>query len=90
MLCYILNIQKRIHCNNWCDFAVNGRFWKENLTLTLFWCVTLTSHDLETTSKQLAGHMLARNDTLFVIVHHVSNVKHKSRSLFDDGHFGFV
>ena len=43
----------------------------QNLTLTLFCYVTLTSDDLETTSKQLAGHMLVRNDTLFVIVHHL-------------------
>ena len=41
------------------------------MTLTLFCYVTLTSDDLETTSKQLAGHMLVRNDTLFVIVHHL-------------------
>ena len=43
----------------------------QHLTLTLFCYVTLTSDDLETTSKQLAGHMLVRNDTLFVIVHHL-------------------
>ena len=43
----------------------------QNLTLTLFCYVTLTSDDLETTFKQLAGHMLVRNDTLFVIVHHL-------------------
>ena len=42
-----------------------------NLTLTLFCYVTLTSDDLDTTSKQMAGHMLVRNDTLFVIVHHL-------------------
>ena len=41
------------------------------MTLTLFCYGTLTSDDLETTSKQLAGHMLVRNDTLFVIVHHL-------------------
>ena len=41
------------------------------MTLTLFCYVTLTSDDLETTSKQMAGHMLVRNDTLFVIVHHL-------------------
>ena len=43
----------------------------QHLTLTLFCYVTLTSDDLETTSKQLAGHMLVRNDTIFVIVHHL-------------------
>ena len=49
----------------------NWRFLGQNLTLTLFCYVTLTSDDLETTSKQMAGHMLVRNDTLFVIVHHL-------------------
>ena len=43
----------------------------QHLTLTLFCYVTLTSDDLETTSKQLAGHMLVSNDTLFVIVHNL-------------------
>ena len=43
----------------------------QNLTLTLFCYVTLTSDDLETTSRQLAGHILVVNDTLFVIVHHL-------------------
>ena len=41
------------------------------MTLTLFCYVTLTSDDLDTASKQLAGHILVRNDTLFVIVHHL-------------------
>ena len=43
----------------------------QNLTFTLFCYVTLTSDDIETTSKQLEGHMLVSNDTLFVIAHHM-------------------
>ena len=43
----------------------------QNLTLTLFCYVTLTSDDLDSTSKQLAGHMLVSNGTLFVIAHHL-------------------
>ena len=41
------------------------------MTLTLFCYVTLTSHDLETTTKQLAGHMLVINDTSYLIVHYL-------------------
>ena len=34
--------------------------------------MTLTSDDLETTTKQLAGHVLVINDTLFyLIIHHL-------------------
>ena len=33
--------------------------------------MTLTSHDLETTTKQLAGHVLVINDTLHLIVHYL-------------------
>ena len=33
--------------------------------------LTLTLHELETISKQLAARMLGRNDNLFVIVHNV-------------------
>ena len=43
------------------------------MILTLFGYVTLTLHDFETASKQLAGHMLVKNDTLglYLIVHHL-------------------
>ena len=41
------------------------------MTLTLFCYVTLTSHDLETTPKQLAGHILVIDATLYLIVHHL-------------------
>ena len=41
------------------------------MTFTLFCYMTLTSHDLGTTSKQLEGHVLVRNDTLFVIVYNL-------------------
>ena len=43
----------------------------QNWTLTLFCYVSLTSHDLDTTTKQLAGHILVINDTLYLIVHHL-------------------
>ena len=43
----------------------------KKLNLTLCCYVTLTSHDLVTTYKQLVGHILVINDTLFVIVHHM-------------------
>ena len=33
--------------------------------------MTLTSDDLETTTKQLAGHVLVLIDTLYLIVHHL-------------------
>ena len=33
--------------------------------------MTLTSDDLETTTKQLAGHVLVINDTLYLIIHHL-------------------
>ena len=49
----------------------NARFLGGNLTLTLFWYVTLTSDDLETTTKQLAGHVLVINDTVYLIIHHL-------------------
>ena len=49
----------------------NARFLGGNLTLTLFWYVTLTSDDLDTTTKQLAGHVLVINDTLYLIIHHL-------------------
>ena len=54
----------------------------QHLTLTLFCYVTLTSDDLETTSKQLAGHMLVRNDTLFVIVHHLFQMLCKNPEVY--------
>ena len=49
----------------------NAKFLGGNLTLTLFWYVTLTSDDLETTTKQLAGHVLVINDTVYLIIHHL-------------------
>ena len=33
--------------------------------------MTLTSDDLETTTKQLVGHVLVINDTLYLIIHHL-------------------
>ena len=48
-----------------------GRFLGQSLTLTLFCYATLTADDLETTTKQLAGHVLVINDTLYLIVHHL-------------------
>ena len=47
--------------------------------------MTLTSHDIETIHpKQLAGHMLVRNDTHFICkcTSYVSIGMHKSRSLY--------
>ena len=41
------------------------------MTLTLFCYVTLTSDDLDTTTKQLAGHVLVINDTLYLSIHHL-------------------
>ena len=41
------------------------------MTLTLFCYVNLTSDDLDTTTKQLAGHVLVINDTLYLIIHHL-------------------
>ena len=43
----------------------------QTLTLTLFCYVTLTSDDRDTTTKQLAGHVLVINDTLYMIIHHL-------------------
>ena len=43
----------------------------QNLTLTLFCYVTVNSDDFETTTKQLAGHVLVINDTLYLIIHHM-------------------
>ena len=33
--------------------------------------MTLPSDDLETTTKQLAGHVLVVHDTLYLIIHHL-------------------
>ena len=41
------------------------------MTLTLFCYVSLTRDDIETTNKQLAGHVLVINDTLYLIIHHL-------------------
>ena len=41
------------------------------MTLTIFCYVTLTSNYLETTTKQLAGHVLVINDTLYLIIHNL-------------------
>ena len=49
----------------------NGRFLEQNLTLTLFCYVSLISDDLDTTTKQLAGHVLVINVTLYLIIHHL-------------------
>ena len=71
MLCYIFNFQKHIHCYYWCDFAVKWEILGTKFDFDLILYVTLTSDDLDSTSNQMAGHMLDRNDTLFVIVHNL-------------------
>ena len=38
-------------------------FARTTITRNLLCYMTLTSHDLETTTKQLAGHVLVINDT---------------------------
>ena len=53
--------------------------------------MTLTSDDLETTTKQLAGHVLVINDTLYDYTSSGSNVMHKSRlPMLAGRHVGFA
>ena len=70
MLCYIFNFQKHIHCYYWCDCAVKWEIFGTQINFDLCY-VTLTSDYLDTTTKQLAGHVLVINDTLYLMVHHL-------------------